>query len=177
MKNYYFDKNKNYQPFTFITEATPGSFPPENAVRTKPPTRTGYWPCMIDTEWQLLPDNRGKTIYNITTQQSVVCQDVVIPDGYTELVPKTPFDHWDGKQWVTDLIAQQAHETQQAEYEKWQLLRAATDKINIYQDAVELGISADGEELLLAKWRRYRVLLNRIDCSAAPDIHWPEQPE
>ncbi|WP_198023795.1 tail fiber assembly protein, partial [Xenorhabdus cabanillasii] len=26
-------------------------------------------------------------------------------------------------------------------------------------------------------WRKYRVLLNRVDCSTAPDIHWPEAPE
>ncbi|CCW29820.1 conserved hypothetical protein [Xenorhabdus nematophila F1] len=177
MKNYYFDKAKYYQPFTFTTEATPGSFPPENAVRIKPPTREGYWPCMIDAQWQLRPDNRGKTIYGITTRKSVVCQEVDIPEGHTELVPKTPFDQWDGKQWVTDSIAQQVHEIQQAEYEKGQRLRTATEKIAIYQDAVDLDISADGEELLLAKWRRYRVLLNRVNCSTAPDTHWPEQPE
>ncbi|MBD2812805.1 tail fiber assembly protein, partial [Xenorhabdus sp. Vera] len=30
---------------------------------------------------------------------------------------------------------------------------------------------------VLTDWRKYRVLLNRVDCSIVPDIHWPEQPE
>ncbi|WP_196245000.1 tail fiber assembly protein, partial [Xenorhabdus bovienii] len=25
--------------------------------------------------------------------------------------------------------------------------------------------------------RKYRVLLNRVDCTTAPDIKWPEQPK
>ncbi|MXE05188.1 tail fiber assembly protein, partial [Escherichia coli] len=28
----------------------------------------------------------------------------------------------------------------------------------------------------LAAWKKYRVLLNRIDTSTAPDIVWPQQP-
>ncbi|MBD2812801.1 tail fiber assembly protein, partial [Xenorhabdus sp. Vera] len=30
---------------------------------------------------------------------------------------------------------------------------------------------------VLTDWRQYRVLINRVDCSNAPDIDWPEQPE
>ncbi|MDC9595604.1 tail fiber assembly protein, partial [Xenorhabdus anantnagensis] len=29
----------------------------------------------------------------------------------------------------------------------------------------------------LTEWRKYRVLLNRVDCSTAPDIQWPKVPE
>ncbi|MDE9571806.1 tail fiber assembly protein, partial [Xenorhabdus bovienii] len=25
--------------------------------------------------------------------------------------------------------------------------------------------------------RKYRVLLNRVDCTTAPDVQWPEQPK
>ncbi|MCC8380181.1 tail fiber assembly protein [Xenorhabdus sp. PB30.3] len=64
-----------------------------------------------------------------------------------------------------------------AEQEKWQLLRAANEKIDIGQDAVNLNIATTAEKAALNAWRRYRVLLNRVDCSAAPDIDWPEQPE
>ncbi|WP_099119574.1 tail fiber assembly protein, partial [Xenorhabdus cabanillasii] len=126
MKNYYFDETKSYRPFTFITEASPGSYAPDNAIRIEPPTREGYWPCLIDGQWQLLPDHRGKIVYSITTRQSLRCEEVIMPEGYTDLVPGTVFDNWDGKQWVTDIAAQQEYEIQQAEYEKRQLLRAAT---------------------------------------------------
>ncbi|WP_340621643.1 tail fiber assembly protein [Xenorhabdus siamensis] len=66
---------------------------------------------------------------------------------------------------------------QQAEAVKQQLLKKAAEKIGICQDAVDLEIATDLEKYALIKWRIYRVLLNRTDCSTAPDIDWPEQPE
>ncbi|KIE64605.1 tail fiber assembly protein [Escherichia coli] len=30
---------------------------------------------------------------------------------------------------------------------------------------------------MLEAWKKYRVLLNRVDTSTAPDIEWPEIPE
>ncbi|CDG97817.1 tail fiber assembly protein [Xenorhabdus bovienii] len=177
MKNYYFDETDVHHPFTFITDATPGSFPPDNAVRTAPLTRTGHWPCLIDGEWRLLPDNREKIIYSIITLQSIRCQEILIPDGYTELAPQTVFDKWDGQQWVTDTAAHQAYEIQQTEYEKRQLLSSATEKIAICQDAVDLGIATNAEKSALTEWRQYRVLLNRVDCTTVPNIQWPEQPK
>ncbi|MGS6301058.1 MULTISPECIES: tail fiber assembly protein, partial [Enterobacter] len=29
----------------------------------------------------------------------------------------------------------------------------------------------------LTEWKKYRVLLNRVDTSKAPDIDWPVPPE
>ncbi|CDH07631.1 putative e14 prophage; tail fiber assembly (fragment) [Xenorhabdus bovienii str. oregonense] len=66
---------------------------------------------------------------------------------------------------------------QRAESKKRQLLGEAREKIDIWQDAVDLDIATDAEKSSLAEWRRYRVLLNRVDCSTAPDIQWPEQPK
>ncbi|MEQ1967350.1 tail fiber assembly protein [Xenorhabdus nematophila] len=65
----------------------------------------------------------------------------------------------------------------QAESQKRQLLKTAAEKIDICQDAVDLNIATDAEQSALTEWRRYRVLLNRVDCTTAPDIQWPEQPE
>ncbi|MDE9568558.1 tail fiber assembly protein, partial [Xenorhabdus bovienii] len=45
------------------------------------------------------------------------------------------------------------------------------------QDAVDLGMATDTEKAGLTEWRRYRVLLNRVDCTTAPDVQWPEQPK
>ncbi|CDH32335.1 tail fiber assembly protein [Xenorhabdus bovienii] len=66
---------------------------------------------------------------------------------------------------------------QQAESVKQQLLRVATEKIDICQDAVDLGMATDAEKSTLTEWRKYRVLLNRVNCTTASDIYWPEQPE
>lgn len=46
-------------------------------------------------------------------------------------------------------------------------------KIAPLQDAVDLGIATDDEKAQLDEWKKYRVLVNRMDTSA-PD--WPEVP-
>ncbi|BCL44061.1 tail fiber assembly protein [Enterobacter roggenkampii] len=56
-------------------------------------------------------------------------------------------------------------------------LRAVADaEIAPLQDAVDLGIATDAETAALTEWKKYRVLLNRVDTSAAPEIEWPTQP-
>lgn len=44
------------------------------------------------------------------------------------------------------------------------------------QDAVAIGMATDAESALLTEWQKYRVLLNRVDVSKAPDITWPVSP-
>ncbi|MGJ0624455.1 tail fiber assembly protein [Xenorhabdus bovienii] len=66
---------------------------------------------------------------------------------------------------------------QKAEEKKQSLMLQATNTIAPLQDAVDLGIATDEEKTILTEWRKYRVLLNRVDCSTAPDIAWPEQPK
>ncbi|MBB7444214.1 tail fiber assembly protein, partial [Escherichia coli] len=41
---------------------------------------------------------------------------------------------------------------------------------------VPLQIATEEEKALLAAWKTYRVLLNRVDTSTAPDIEWPAVP-
>ncbi|EOJ6244137.1 TPA: tail fiber assembly protein, partial [Escherichia coli] len=36
--------------------------------------------------------------------------------------------------------------------------------------------ATEEENLLLEAWKKYRVLLNRVDTSVAPDIEWLIQP-
>ncbi|MGJ0580924.1 tail fiber assembly protein, partial [Xenorhabdus bovienii] len=69
--------------------------------------------------WEYAPDYRGETAYHTQTGQLVTIVEIGnIPAELTLLEPKTFFDKWDGKQWVTDKIAQQAYEVQQAESQK-----------------------------------------------------------
>ncbi|ENE0102916.1 tail fiber assembly protein [Escherichia albertii] len=44
------------------------------------------------------------------------------------------------------------------------------------QEAVDLDIATEEETSLLEVWKKYRVLLNRVDTSVAPDIEWPAVP-
>lgn len=56
------------------------------------------------------------------------------------------------------------------------LLQTATYNIGVLQDAVDLDMATEEEKALLLAWKKYRVLLNRVDTSTAPDIDWPEPP-
>ncbi|MEA1062774.1 tail fiber assembly protein [Erwinia sp. HR93] len=64
-----------------------------------------------------------------------------------------------------------------AEAKKSSLLAAASAAIAPLQDAVDIEIATDEEIAQLLVWKKYRVLLNRVDTSTAPDIAWPEAPE
>lgn len=61
----------------------------------------------------------------------------------------------------------------EAEQQKQSLLSEAAEAIAPLQDAVDLDIATDEEVAQLTAWKKYRVLLNRIDTSLAPDIDWP----
>lgn len=63
-----------------------------------------------------------------------------------------------------------------AEQQKSALLTAANNTIAPLQDAVDLDIATDSEQSQLLAWKKYRVLLNRVDISVAPDIEWPTPP-
>lgn len=63
-----------------------------------------------------------------------------------------------------------------AEQQKSALLTAANNTIAPLQDAVDLDIATDSEQSQLLAWKKYRVLLNRVDTSAAPEIEWPTPP-
>ncbi|CAI0759989.1 tail fiber assembly protein [Serratia ficaria] len=58
---------------------------------------------------------------------------------------------------------------------KRRLMQTATDKIAVLSDAQQLNMATDDEAKELEAWRKYRVLLSRIDTTAA-DIIWPEVP-
>lgn len=61
----------------------------------------------------------------------------------------------------------------QAEQKKANLISEASQKISILQDAADLDMATDDEKAQLNAWKKYRVLLNRVDTSTAPDIAWP----
>lgn len=55
-------------------------------------------------------------------------------------------------------------------------LSIASEHIAPLQDAVDLEIATEEETSLLEAWKKYRVLLNRVDTSTAQDIEWPALP-
>lgn len=56
------------------------------------------------------------------------------------------------------------------------LLAKAAEAITPLQDAVDVADATDAELASLKAWKQFRVALNRLDLSTAPDIAWPEEP-
>lgn len=63
-----------------------------------------------------------------------------------------------------------------AEQKKLSLRTAADAEISWRQDAVDAGIATEAEATALTAWKKYRVLLMRVDTSKAPAIEWPMKP-
>lgn len=64
----------------------------------------------------------------------------------------------------------------EAEAKKQALIAEAATAIAPLQDAVDLDMATPEEDAKLKEWREYRVILNRVDTSTAPDISWPVKP-
>lgn len=153
---------------------------PANACTDDPPEgKNGFvvFRTITDDSWEYLADHRGETVWNTEAGEPV---EITLPGGYpagtTTVAPATPYDAWDGEQWVTEEAAKIAADVKNAELKKAELLIMAGAIISPLQDAVELGIADNEESNLYDAWRKYRVLLNRVDPLLVPNLDWPEQP-
>lgn len=87
---------------------------------------------------------------------------------------------------ITDSEAEKIREKKQtptreeaiasAEIQKFRLLSEASEAIAPLQDAVDLDMATPGEESALKEWKKYRVMLNRVDTSLGADTAWPTPP-
>ncbi len=66
---------------------------------------------------------------------------------------------------------------EQATHKRDYLLEQAAKIIAPLQDAVDLDMATETEKAALLAWKKYRVLLNRVDISKTLDIAWPEAPK
>lgn len=150
---------------------------PANSCTDKPAqSKEGFSICRSAdfTTWEYIADHRGETVYSTETGEGVFIAALGdYPKNTTTLAPATPYDTWNGNEWVTDSDAQQLAALAAAETQKAQLRAAATDEIVWRQDAVSAGMATEEEAASLAEWIKYRVLLMRVD-TAKPV--WPTPP-
>lgn len=64
----------------------------------------------------------------------------------------------------------------QAEDKRSRLRSEADTAIQPLQDASDLGIATDDESSQLVAWKKYRVMLMRVNTKDFENIIWPEQP-
>ncbi|MGL5372621.1 MAG: tail fiber assembly protein [Plesiomonas shigelloides] len=131
-----------------------------------------------DSDWEYLPDHRGEIIYSTETGEQI---EITLPGEYPEkttpLQPETPYDYWNGIQWVTDIDAVHTAEVANAEAEKTKLLSIAQQTISLWQTQLQLGMITDANKEKLIKWITYIDAVQAIDTNTAPNIIWPDQPE
>ncbi|MER2474535.1 tail fiber assembly protein [Photorhabdus laumondii] len=154
---------------------------PANSCTDAPPeTQVGYVACRSSdlTSWQIVPDYRGKIAYDTQTgEQKEIIKPGELPETLTCKQPNTDFDKWDGEKWVTDIEAQKNSQIEQAEQHRVTLRQQADEAMTLLQYAIETEMASDTEKALLLAWKKYVVLLSRVDTSMVSDIDWPQIPK
>lgn len=153
---------------------------PAHAYLDAPPDHgDGEWPSRTDRDkpWSILPDLRGQMAYHIDTKEAREITELgPLRERETLLKPSSPYDAWDGLQWVADHEAEAAAALAAATATRSSLLAEANQHIAVLSDAVDLGMATADEQAAYNAWRRYRVELTRLDLTVTP-IAWPEKPQ
>lgn len=125
-------------------------------------------------DWEILIDLRGVTIYNKETREPRIHTDLGdVPVTHTNIPPLSEYSRWNGCGWEEDEVAIAEDKKAQDASHLANLINDANNKVNYLTDAVELDMATEDEVKKLVLWKKYRVLLSRVD-PAAPV--WPEFP-
>ena len=92
------------------------------------------------------------------------------------MAPATPYDSWNGSEWVTDTEDMHAAEIVAAEQQKAALLVEAKAAISLWQTELQLDIISDKDKASLIEWLTYIKRLQAVDTSMALGISWPDSP-
>ncbi|QOY16570.1 hypothetical protein F3K31_22685 [Escherichia coli] len=153
---------------------------PANSTDIAPPDIPAGFVAVFNSDessWHLVEDHRGKTVYDVASGNALFISELgPLPENVTWLSPEGEFQKWNGTAWVKDTEAEKLFRIREAEETKNSLMQAANEHIAPLQDAVDLEIATEEENSLLEAWKKYRVLLNRVNTTTAPDIEWPVAP-
>uniref|UniRef100_UPI003890A53C tail fiber assembly protein n=1 Tax=Escherichia coli TaxID=562 RepID=UPI003890A53C len=118
----------------------------------------------------------GKTVYDVASGDALFISELgPLPENVTGCRREGSIRSGTA-QPGKDTEAEKLFRIREAE-EKNSLMQVASEHIAPLQDAVDLEIATEEENSLLEARKKYRVLLNRVDTSTAPDIEWPEEPD
>lgn len=101
-------------------------------------------------------------------------EDPVVRDGWVVMKSERPDGNYianENGEWVIDVNAYVERNTETQN----NLIKEANTVISILQDAIDLDMQEDGDEDKLKAWKKYRVLLSRMDLTAE-DMEIPVKP-
>ncbi|WP_089534902.1 tail fiber assembly protein, partial [Escherichia coli] len=144
---------------------------PANSTDIAPPDIPAGFVAVFNSDessWHLVEDHRGKTVYDVASGDALFISELgPLPENVTWLSPGGEYQKWNGTAWVKDTEAEKLFRIREAEETKNNLMQVASEHIAPLQDAADLEIATEEEISLLEAWKKYRVLLNRVDTSTA----------
>ncbi|WP_393950393.1 tail fiber assembly protein [Kluyvera intermedia] len=150
---------------------------PAHCTDVEPPEAVSGTVAVYDLKngvWNILEDHRGITVYDITSMIPTQLTELgPIPDGFTVISPDGEYQKWNGNSWVKDEEAEKTAKYNETISTKNNLMQVANENILPLQDAVDLDIATDDEKQKLSEWKKFRVMVNRVDLNN-PD--WPQVP-
>lgn len=149
---------------------------PAMSTLVKPPsTDNGFVARWTGSEWEVLEDHRGVTVYSTSTKEAQIVENLgPIPAGMTLLVP-SEYAEWINGTWVRDEEAYLAGELSKARTERDALLKAANQTILPWQTDLLLGDISDEDKASLIAWRAYIKALQAMTFTSLP-VTFPQQP-
>lgn len=175
----YDDETREYLSSSVEYLAVGVGIPASSCTDAPGESKEGFAICRTAdfTAWEYVADHRGETVYSTETgEPEIVSLPGDYQEGTTTLTPATPYDKWDGSEWVTDTKAQHAADVEAAGQQKTALLLEAQATISLWQTELQLGIISDEDKASLISWLTYIKQLKGVDTSMAPDISWPVVP-
>ena len=190
-------KAYNYDPITkellSIEEADKSPLEPDvylfpaNSTTVAAPTeleehKTPYFNTETK-QWSIVDDYREVKLYSKETKEIVFAAIGQTPEGLnaTTLQPTNEYDSWNEltQTWIYNSDLEISDVKLSVDNKIKTLTQEATAKIQILNDAYELGIITQIEKVKLTEWKTYRVLLSRVsEQETYPlTVEYPVKPE
>lgn len=151
--------------------------PAQSCIDEPPPPKEGFAICRTEDEkgWEYIEDHRGETVYNTETRRP---QRIVVigpyPENVTLQAPATQYDYWDGKKWITDVLAERENTIREAEDKKQSLIDSAMQTIADIQLKLRLGRElTEVDKVTLNKVLDYIERVRAVDTKKTAAFEWP----
>ncbi|WP_105266432.1 MULTISPECIES: tail fiber assembly protein [unclassified Escherichia] len=120
--------------------------------------QSGYVSCRtLDLRsWEYVPDHRGETVYNTLNGKPMEIKTIgEYPENVTTLAPSTPYDVWNGNEWVVDLQAKKNALEKVFITERDMAINEALNYISPLQSELLLGSISERNKEILQVWLNY----------------------
>ncbi|WP_421329621.1 tail fiber assembly protein [Aeromonas veronii] len=176
VKAYNFDNTTREYSGPVKVWVSKGTGLPANAYLDSPPIdKPGFAIVRSQADdWTQVEDHRGTTLYHLSTKATIQVTELgPLPAEYTTQAPTSPFDNWNGQEWVRDQEAEQKAKLDDTQTEQSKRIADVSQQIAILTPAVDGGYAKPEHTQLLADWQCYRYELTLVPEQAG----WPESPQ